>query len=255
MDKSDGLWKWLCSQVTIKALVYLLVILFLAGSSNVLPPPISAACGLAASIIITILVIWSGVSFGMRRGSYIEDRYPEELDRIADIFEKTADGFIRKKYDRKKYDWKKYDDRIASLEFELYLYRLYSRDFEGLQQECLAKSGGKADDEFLFYLLAKKADCHASAYYASADDYARADESFRQALALRPETFLLQFRLAEVSERLGAGPEAIAAYEKAIVLSPENPRIKKYLSDQIQRVRKYGPRKPLAVQGITYGSV
>jgi tetratricopeptide (TPR) repeat protein len=179
------------------------------------------------------LALWGG-KYPKARGSYIVDRYPSEFDRLAADFEKTADETILQKMGREAYQ-------------QLYLEELASLTLDGFFQECANNQAVKDDGELRCYILAKKAN-----FEAKEDDYARAEECLREALALKPQTFLLWMRLAEVSERLGAGAEAISAYEHALTLAPEKPQIMEYLRAQIRLVQTRGPRKQPPMQGLRY---
>jgi tetratricopeptide (TPR) repeat protein len=243
MEKPTGLSKRFGGKGTNEALVYfllvLMVILFVGSYPNVLPPPVSKVCMLFAEITLFILILWAVYAFQTKpQGSYIIDRYPAELDLLAEIFEKNADEAIQKKI-----------SNLPNVQ-PFYLEKLYSLSMDSFFRECSKRSEIAADNELRFYLLAKMAD-----FNMKADNFALAEECLREALGIQPNVFILWLRLAEVSERLGAGPEAVAAYESALALSPDNAKVKEHLGAQIQRVQTRGPMKQLPIQGATYGSV
>jgi tetratricopeptide (TPR) repeat protein len=242
MDESTGLWKRIGGKVNKKVLFFsllaLMLILFAGGFPGVLPRPFSRACMLLAEIILVILILWAAVAFqGKPQGSYLVDRYPAEFDKVADLFQKGVDEAILKK--------------LAKLPNfnQFYLAELYSLSMERFSQECAKRTEIVADDELRFFLFAQKAN-----YEAMADNYASAEECLREALSFDPNIFILWLRLAEVRERLGAGPEAVAAYDRALELAPEKPPIKEYLRTQIHRVQTQGPRKQMPLQGFRYVS-
>lgn len=194
---------------------------------------------LFAEIILMILILWAAFAFQVKpQGSYITDRYPAEFDQLAGIFEKSMDEAILKKLDRLPYVK------------PFYLEELYLLGMDNFSQECSKRSEIAGDAELRFYLFAKKAN-----YEVMGDNFVQAEECLREALSIEPNLFILWLRLAEVRERLGAGPEAVAAYERALEQAPENPQIKEYLSTQILRVQTQGPRKQLPLQGFRFGSV
>jgi tetratricopeptide (TPR) repeat protein len=85
------------------------------------------------------------------------------------------------------------------------------------------------------------------------DAYPKAAEALRQAVQVKPNNLVANFRLAAIFEYLGNGVEAIRHYEAAMGdPSLVSQSLKTFVQSQIERVKVQGPRKGSKVQGLRY---
>jgi tetratricopeptide (TPR) repeat protein len=109
-----------------------------------------------------------------------------------------------------------------------------------------AEDEGNSERKFLLFLTL-------AVQCAKAGEYAKIAEYSKKAALLKPDDLLANFILAQAQERMGAGEEALKAYEAAL-RDPmaRSPQLKDFISAQIMRVKTEGPRKGSKFQGLRY---
>ncbi|MEW6660310.1 MAG: hypothetical protein AB1424_16820 [Thermodesulfobacteriota bacterium] len=86
-----------------------------------------------------------------------------------------------------------------------------------------------------------------------ANEYARIIEYSQEALVYKPNDLVANFILAEAQEHQGEGGGAVKSYEAALQdpMAQSTP-LRDFISAQIERVKKDGPRKGSKIQGLRY---
>jgi hypothetical protein len=115
----------------------------------------------------------------------------------------------------------------------------------------LLKMAAKENDperKFLFFLTM-------AVQCAKADEYAQIIEYAREALVYKPTDLVTNFILAEAQEHLGEGNQAVKSYEASLQdpMAQSTP-LREFISAQIERVKKNGPRTGSKVQGLRYAT-
>ncbi len=82
--------------------------------------------------------------------------------------------------------------------------------------------------------------------------YQKATHFYKKALELFPDNPLVNFRIAEVYECVGAGEDAIRHYQAALNAPTTGERVKSCISSQIHIVETGGPRKANQMAGLRY---
>lgn len=78
-------------------------------------------------------------------------------------------------------------------------------------------------------------------------------EALKQALSIRPNDIIANFRLARSFERIGSATEAIKAYQAAL-LDPtiDVEELRAFIADQAERVGEKGPDQRSPIPGLLY---
>ena len=100
------------------------------------------------------------------------------------------------------------------------------------------------EEKFIIYM--------AAAYQATRlGEDNKSVELLQQAVQLKPQHLVANFRLAEAYERIGAGKEAIEAYRSALA-DPmiESQALKTFVTSQIERVKTKGPNQRSQYYGL-----
>jgi tetratricopeptide (TPR) repeat protein len=116
-----------------------------------------------------------------------------------------------------------------------------------LYKALMAQAEKLHDDErFLCYMAAARV-----ATIGSEDR--NAIEALKQALSIRPNDIIANFRLARSFERIGTATEAIKAYLAAL-LDPtiDAEELRAFIADQAERVREKGPDQRSPIPGLIY---
>lgn len=112
----------------------------------------------------------------------------------------------------------------------------------------MAENENEPERKFLLFLTM-------AVQCAKADEYAKIIEYAQEALVYKPTDLLTNFILAEAQEHLGEGNHAVESYE-ASLQDPmaQSAPLKEFISAQIERVKKNGPRKGSKVKGLRYAT-
>ena len=194
---------------------------------------------------IIILVIFCLVSvflmpvfFGSRFFRRKESPFPE-YDQIEELFEKKASDLILSKLGEATY---------LSL-YQEELNRIIV-DCIRICEELLNSDKVKEDNELRFYLYARLAN-----FYIKDDQFDKAIDSLKKALAIRSDNFMINFRIAEVYEWIGKATEAVSSYEIALEHSLSvSDQFKAYIRSEIERIETQGPLKKPPLRGLRYMS-
>ena len=86
------------------------------------------------------------------------------------------------------------------------------------------------------------------------EEYIKAIEALKSALAINSSEIIVNVCLAETYEYIGRGDKAIKTYETTKIMCSLSSNLTKYIDNQIERVRKKGPRKAPPITGLRYGT-
>ena len=116
-----------------------------------------------------------------------------------------------------------------------------------LCKDLLKQEFVSSDDNLEFYIYRKL--CK---FYIIDENYSGAIEALKSSLKIKPNDVISKICLAETYESIGNGEVAIKIYTE-IAASVSNPqKIIRYVDEQINRVKKDGPRKAPPITGFRY---
>ncbi len=114
-------------------------------------------------------------------------------------------------------------------------------------KEIMARAESYKDEQkFIGYL--------AAAHAANAgSEYKNEITALKQAVMLKPNDLVANYRLARAYERIGSAQDAIEAYEASLNdPSIDTPELRKFIASQIQRVKEKGPQHASPIPGLIY---
>ena len=199
---------------------------FVPGSFLSFPPLGSVMAAILALLVQQCLVF--SHFWGKRRGAF-EYEYRQYL-----LEKQTKEVFIRVLGRAGFYRW--YLDQLSEMPW-----------YEGeMCQKVLIKLQNQANDDLKFPVYVQ-----AAKIALRGRKYNKALEYLKQALSVSPHNLVANLRQAEVFEYMGLPSEAISSYEAAVEdPSPISAALRRFVSSQIERVRKKGPRKKLPITGF-----
>ena len=146
------------------------------------------------------------------------------------------------------------DDLIISVFGEKIFQKLYVEDLnwipvDGLDvcMDLLSKEEVKNDEELRFYIYVRMAE-----FYFKDGSYSNSLKCLKKSISIKPSNFIANYRIAEISERLGLVEQSLAYYECAAD-SPEIPgSLKEYVIYRIERIKTTGPITKKAPSGLKW---
>ncbi len=188
---------------------------------------------LASLLGLVMIIILFSVS------SYRDKNLPAEYLQMETVFQKAF--------------W----DTIGELVDERSLSTLYSEEPSqicaesiSILQRALVNNSVLSNPSYKYLILLKVADCH-----IKNGDYGQAIVDLNSALSIAPYDTFANIRMATVHELLGDGPAAISSYVTAMRgLSAASEQLSTHIAAQIDRIKRYGPRKPPMITGLRYMS-
>ena len=184
-------------------------------------------------VVSVLLPVFGKMLLKRKRTSF------SEYDQLDDNFEKTVNDVIIKRFGEETY-LKLYQEELNQIAVDAVV----------ICQDLLRQDEVTQDEELKFYLYTKLAK-----FYIKDDQYDKALGSLKKALSIKPDNLLINMRIAEVYEWIGAKADAIGSYEAALGASPMvSLQFREYITSQIQRVKTEGPRKKPPMRGLRYMS-
>ncbi len=114
-------------------------------------------------------------------------------------------------------------------------------------KEIMARAENYKDEEILIGYLA-------AAHAANAgNDYNNEITALKQAVMLKPNNLIANYRLARAYERIGSAQEAIKSYEASSGdPSIDSEELRRFLGSQSERVKEKGPQQASPIPGLIY---
>ncbi len=114
-------------------------------------------------------------------------------------------------------------------------------------EEIMVRAENYKDEEkFIGYL--------AAAHAANAgSEYNNEITALKQAVMLRPNNLIANYRLARAYERIGSAQEAIKSYEASLGdPTIDSEKLRQFLRSQSERVKVQGPQQASPIPGLIY---
>lgn len=104
----------------------------------------------------------------------------------------------------------------------------------------------KNEEKYIGYL--------AAAHAANAgSEYNNEITALRQAVILKPDDLIANYRLARAYERIGSAQKAIKSYEASLCdPSIDSEELRRFLKSQAERVKEKGPQQASPIPGLIY---
>ncbi len=144
-------------------------------------------------------------------------------------------------------DYEREENRFEETSNQLILntfgYEIFERIYTGgmdinMCKNLLQKEQSGKDPEVRFCLLVKLAIC-----YAKDGQIRTAIQAFRDALSIKPEDLMANFRIATLYESIGSANDAVMHYKLVKKYNKLAGDFDDYLDNQIKRVMTEGPRE------------
>ena len=164
---------------------------------------------------------------------------PKEYRHIEELFEKNGNDIIIKYLGEKTL-------------LSLYNEDLNQIDINGISICSDLLKNKELNSELNFYILTKLA-----IYQAKDGQKSKAIDNFKKALSIKPDDLIANIKLSEIYERTGNAHESILFLNKGIQIIKKDKNkanLIAFLENQIERIKRQGPRKDPPMTGFKHMS-